>query len=56
MLVADSKTFRNVLVAMRPKTVDRDIPTRKTIRKNIEREFCKVMIELKDAVIVSQFP
>lgn len=37
---------------MRPKTVDKEIPYRRALSSNIDREFSKLMIELKDTVLV----
>ncbi|KZS86553.1 hypothetical protein SISNIDRAFT_420753 [Sistotremastrum niveocremeum HHB9708] len=52
-MLADKATFRNILVAMRPKTKKKEIPSRYLVQKYIDDEFEKYMVELKESIIVS---
>ncbi len=50
MLTADTPTFTNCLVAMRPKTGKSELPTRWTVRTNIINNFVDFMTDLKAAI------
>ncbi|KZS86739.1 hypothetical protein SISNIDRAFT_400858, partial [Sistotremastrum niveocremeum HHB9708] len=47
LLFTEKPSFRNILVAMRPKTKKKEIPTRYLVEKYIDEEFIKHMEGLK---------
>lgn len=53
LALAEKPIFRNCLVAMRPKTTRRDLPSRHDIEVYIHNEFAAWLKTLKDDILVS---
>jgi hypothetical protein len=53
LAVAEKPIFRNCLVAMRPKTMRKDLPSRHGIEVYIHNEFVDWLKTLKNEILVS---
>jgi hypothetical protein len=53
LAMADKASFRNCLVAMRPKAVTKDIPSTHNVTTYIHNQFVKRLEELKGDILVS---
>jgi hypothetical protein len=53
LAVADKPLFRNCLVAMRPKSTLKDLPTTHDVKKYIHNRFVDRLEELKQDILVS---
>lgn len=47
LLVADTPTFTNCLVTMRPKTTKQDLPSRAVVRNNIKNSFVDYVDDIR---------
>ena len=54
LALAEKPIFRNCLVAMRPKTTRKDLPSRHDIEVYIHNEFVDWLKTLKNEIIVSK--
>jgi hypothetical protein len=53
LAVADKASFRNCLVAMRPKAMTKDIPSTHDVTTYIHNQFIERLQELKRDILVS---
>ena len=53
LVLTEKAIFRNCLVAMRPKTTRKDLPSRHDIKVYIHNEFVRWLNTLKTEILVS---
>ncbi|KAH9072193.1 hypothetical protein EDB83DRAFT_2204585, partial [Lactarius deliciosus] len=52
LAVTDKALFRNCLVAMRPKSISKDLPSTHNVMRYIHNKFVQWLQELKDDIMV----